>query len=82
MVTASLGVAHTIALEAGLSYLGLGVQPPQASWGSILRDSTGLATTRWWLTVFPGLAIVASVLACNALGDALRETLAPGQVAA
>ncbi len=82
VVTATLGFAHTIVLEAGLSYLGLGVQPPQASWGSILSDGTGSVTTRWWLTVFPGLAIVATVMTCNALGDALRERLTPGQVAA
>lgn len=81
-VTATLGVAHTIAFEAGLSYLGLGVQPPAASWGSILSDGTSLGIGRWWVTVFPGLAIVTSVLVCNALGDALRETLAPRQVAA
>ncbi len=81
-VTATLGVAHTIAFEAGLSYLGLGVQPPQASWGSILSDGTALGIGRWWVTVFPGLAIVGAVLVCNALGDALREALAPRQVAA
>ncbi len=82
VVTATLGVAHTIALEAGLSYLGLGVQPPQASWGTILSDGSGLAATHWWLTLFPGLVVVAAVLTCNALGDALREALAPRQVAA
>lgn len=81
-VTATLGVAHTIALEAGLSYLGLGVQPPQASWGSILRDGTALGYGRWWVTLFPGLAMVSAVLVCNALGDALRDALAPRQVAA
>lgn len=83
VVTATLGIASTIALEAGLSYLGLGVQPPDASWGTILADGgAALGASRWWLTLFPGLAIVTTVLACNALGDALREALAPGQVAA
>jgi len=82
VVTATLGVANTIALEAGLSFLGLGVQPPEASWGTILRDGNLPGGARWWLTVFPGTAIVLVVLACNALGDALRETLAPRQVAA
>lgn len=81
-VTASLGIAHTIAFEAGLSYLGLGVQPPQASWGSILSDGTVFGGGRWWVTLFPGIAIVSAVLTCNALGDALREALAPRQVAA
>lgn len=83
VVTATLGIASTIALEAGLSYLGLGVQPPDASWGTILADGgAALGVSRWWLTLFPGLAIVITVLSCNALGDALREALAPGQVAA
>lgn len=81
-VTATLGIAHTIALEAGLSFLGLGVQPPQPSWGSILSDGSAMVSTRWWITLFPGIAIVSAVLTCNALGDALRETLAPRQVAA
>lgn len=82
VVAASLGVANTIALESGLSYLGLGVQPPQASWGAILSGANGLGLTQWWLTLFPGLAIVGTVLACNALGDALRRTLTPQQLGA
>ena len=73
-------MAGTIALEAGLSYLGLGIQPPQASWGTILRDGSGVMQTEWWLTLFPGLATVFAVLACNALGDALRERFAPAHV--
>lgn len=82
VVAASLGVANTIALESGLSFLGLGVQPPQASWGAILSGANGLGMAQWWLITFPGLAIVGSVLACNALGDALRDTLTPRQLAA
>ncbi len=82
VVTATLGVANTIALEAGLSFLGLGVQPPDASWGTILRDGQLPGGARWWLTVFPGAALVLAVLTCNALGDALRESFAPRQVAA
>lgn len=82
-VTATLGIANTISLEAGLSFLGLGVQPPDASWGTMLADNRGaLGAARWWLTLFPGLAVVTTVLACNALGDALRDALVPGQVAA
>lgn len=81
-VTATLGVAHTIALEAGLSYLGLGIQPPLASWGTIMRDGAGTVDAQWWLTAFPGLATVVAVLACNALGDALRDAVAPAQVGA
>lgn len=81
-VSATLGVAHTIALEAGLSFLGLGVQPPTASWGSIMNDGRAVIDTQWWITVFPGLATVLSVIACNALGDALRDEFASGQVPA
>lgn len=66
VITASFGVAGTIALEAGLSYLGLGIQAPQASWGTILRDGAGVAQSEWWLSLFPGLATVFAVLACNA----------------
>lgn len=81
-VSATLGVANTIALEAGLSYLGLGVQPPQASWGTIMSDGAGMIDTQWWLTVFPGLAVILTILACNALGDALRDVFASEQVPA
>ena len=76
VINASFSVAGTIALEAGLSYLGLGIQPPQASWGTILRDGAGVVQSEWWLSLFPGLATVLAVLACNALGDALRERFA------
>ncbi len=79
-VNASFGVAGTIALETGLSYLGLGLQPPNASWGTILRDGSGVIQSEWWLTLFPGLATIFAVLACNALGDALRERFAPTHV--
>lgn len=75
-VSATLGVAHTLVLEAGLSYLGIGVRPPTASWGSIIHDGMGVVAAQWWLTFFPGLAIVITVLACNALGDALRDRTA------
>lgn len=81
-VSGTLGVANTIALEAGLSYLGLGVQPPRASWGTIMSDGAGLISTQWWMTVFPGLAVILAVLLCNALGDALRDVFATEQVPA
>lgn len=81
LVTAAFGVSSTVALEAGLSYLGLGIQPPTASWGAIMRDGAGSVRTEWWLTVFPGLATVLPVLACNAVGDALRERFAAVQFA-
>jgi peptide/nickel transport system permease protein len=79
-VSATLGVAHTIALEAALSYLGLGVQEPTASWGLILHSGVARVSTQWWLTFFPGLATVLAVLACNALGDALRDVFTTEQV--
>ncbi len=83
MISGAFSVASTIGLEAGLSFLGLGIQPPTASWGNILRDGVGGGTvpTEWWLTVFPGLATVLPVLACNAVGDALRDRFAPVQFA-
>lgn len=72
-VGATLGIAATISLEAGLSYLGLGIQEPNVSWGTIMREGIGVMDTQWWLTIFPGIATVVTVIACNALGDALRE---------
>ncbi len=80
-VSATFEVANAIALETGLSYLGLGLQPPTASWGTILHDGASTLGTSWWLTVFPGLATVLTVLACHALGDALRDLFAADHVA-
>jgi peptide/nickel transport system permease protein len=80
VVNASFGIAGTIALEAGLSYLGLGLQPPNASWGTIMRDGSGVIQSEWWLTLFPGVATIFAVLSCNALGDALRDRFAPTHV--
>jgi peptide/nickel transport system permease protein len=77
LVAATLSVGHVIALEAGLSYLGLGVRPPQASWGSIMQDGAPSVDTAWWTVAGPGLAIVLTVLAVNVLGDALRDWLDP-----
>ncbi len=82
IVNATLSVAGTIALEAGLSYLGLGVQPPFPSWGNIMAEGSGGMASQWWLTVFPGMATVIAVLACHALGDALRDRFARDQVPA
>jgi peptide/nickel transport system permease protein len=81
-VSAALNVASTISLEAGLSYLGLGIQPPIPSWGTILQDGATAFGSAWWLTVSPGLAIIIAVVACHALGDALRDLFAPDQVPA
>lgn len=81
-VSASLNVANTIALEAGLSYLGMGVQAPRPSWGTILADGSTVMGVNWWLTVFPGVATVLAVFACHALGNALRDEFAQQQVPA
>ena len=81
-VYASLGVANTITLEAGLSYLGFGVRAPNPSWGTIMHDGFSVMRDQWWLTLFPGIAILLAVLACNSLGDALRDAFAPEQVPA
>jgi peptide/nickel transport system permease protein len=80
IVGAALGVGNVIVLEAGLSYLGAGVQPPHASWGNIIRDGSVDLDGLWWMSLFPGLAIAGTVLACNLLGDALRDALDPRQL--
>jgi peptide/nickel transport system permease protein len=77
LVAATLAVGNVIALEAGLSYLGLGVQPPNASWGTIMQDGAEYVTSAWWTTAAPGILIVLTVLAVNVLGDALRDALDP-----
>lgn len=72
-VTAVLGVPAAILTEAGLSFLGFGVQPPQATWGNIISDGKTYMLDAWWLIVFPGLAITFSTLAFYLAGDALRQ---------
>jgi peptide/nickel transport system permease protein len=81
LVAATLAIGNVILLEAGLSYLGIGIRPPAASWGSIIQDGAERVSDLWWLTLFPGLAILITVFACNALGDALRDLLDPRQLA-
>jgi peptide/nickel transport system permease protein len=80
LVAAALGIANVILLEAALSYLGIGLQEPAASWGTIIEDGAESVTEHWWLTVFPGLAILVTVFACNALADALRDAFDPRQL--
>jgi peptide/nickel transport system permease protein len=77
IVAATLGIGNTIVLEAGLSYLGLGVQPPTASWGQMVASGKDNLLDAWWLSTFPGLAIVFTVLAFNLVGDGLRDALDP-----
>ena len=77
IVAGTIGVAQAIIMESALSYLGLGVQLPVASWGSMLRLAQNQMTTAWWLPLFPGLMIVLSVLSINFMGDGLRDALDP-----
>jgi peptide/nickel transport system permease protein len=77
IVSASLGVAQAVLTESALSYLGLGVQPPTPSWGNMLSDSQSYVFTAPMLAVWPGLAILLTVLAFNFLGEALRDLLDP-----
>ncbi len=76
-VAAVLGVAGAILTESALSFLGIGVQPPKASWGSILTAGKDNIEIAWWLSVFPGLAIFVTVLGYNLLGEGLRDALDP-----
>lgn len=77
IVAATLGIGQTIVLEAGLSFLGLGVQPPTPSWGTMVADGRNVLLDAWWLSTFPGLAIVFTVLSFNLVGDGLRDALDP-----
>jgi peptide/nickel transport system permease protein len=77
IVYASILVPQVILYEAALSFLGVGVQPPTASWGQMISDATGIFSTAWWYMLFPGLALLFTVLAFNLVGDALQDALNP-----
>jgi peptide/nickel transport system permease protein len=77
LIVATLGVAGAILLEASLSFLGLGVQPPTPSWGSMLSQARDQLFTAPWVSIFPGMAIFITVLGLNLLGDGLRDVLDP-----
>lgn len=77
LVWATLGISTTVLLEATLSFLGVGVQPPMPSWGNIIFESQTYFTSAMWLVLFPGIAIVALSLSFNLVGDALRDELDP-----
>jgi peptide/nickel transport system permease protein len=77
LVSATFGVAGAILLESGLSFLGLGVPPPRATWGGLLTDGKAMIEVAPWLTVFPGLAIFVTTLAYNLLGQGIRDALDP-----
>lgn len=79
LVWATLGIATTVLLEATLSFLGIGVQPPTPSWGGIIFESQSYFLTAPWLVFFPGIAIMVMALAFNLVGDALRDALDPTQ---
>jgi peptide/nickel transport system permease protein len=79
IVQVSLGVGMAILIEASLSFLGLGIQPPTPAWGSMLNNGRQFMTIAWWMTPFPGLAIFFTVLAFNFVGDGLREAFDPRQ---
>jgi peptide/nickel transport system permease protein len=77
VVVATLELGLMVIFEASLSFLGLGVQPPTASWGTMLAEGQQYVATAWWLATFPGLALFGLVLAVNMLGDAVRDRLDP-----
>jgi peptide/nickel transport system permease protein len=77
IVLLPLIIATTILTEASLSYLGVGVQAPAASWGTVISDGQGLLYTRPWVALAPGIAIAVTVLALNVLGDGVRDALDP-----
>jgi peptide/nickel transport system permease protein len=79
LVYATLGIATTVLLEAMLSYLGVGVQPPDPSWGGIVFESQSYFISAPWLVFFPGIAIILMALSFNLVGDALRDALDPTQ---
>ena len=77
LVYSTLVIPQNILFEAALSFLGVGIQPPNASWGQMLADATSIFDTAWWYMVFPGTALLLTVLAFNLLGDGLHDALNP-----
>jgi peptide/nickel transport system permease protein len=77
IVYASLLIPTNILIEAALSFLGVGIRPPTASWGQMISSATPIFNTAWWYMVFPGTALLLTVLAFNLLGDGLRDALNP-----
>jgi peptide/nickel transport system permease protein len=77
IVYSTLVIPQNILFEAALSFLGVGIQPPDASWGQMLADATSIFDSAWWYMTFPGLALLLTVLAFNLLGDGLHDALNP-----
>jgi len=80
LVAATVAIGQVIVLEAGLSFLGIGVQPPEASWGNIIGDGTEFIASAPWVSLAPGCCLVIVVLAVSAIGDGLRDALATRQL--
>jgi peptide/nickel transport system permease protein len=76
IVATTLGVGNAILLESGLSFLGLGIQPPRPSWGNMIAGGRDLIVTAPWVAIAPGLALILTVLAATLIGDSLRDRLA------
>ena len=77
IVYTTLLIPTNILFEAALSFLGIGIQPPTASWGSMIADATGIFDTAWWFMTFPGVALLLTVLSFNLVGDGLQDALNP-----
>jgi peptide/nickel transport system permease protein len=75
LVAATLAIGNVIVIEAGLSSLGMGIQEPKASWGSVFQNGVNSIASSWWVSVFAGVALVITVLAVNLVADGLREAL-------
>ena len=81
IVSATLRIGGIILTEAALSFLGLGVQPPTPSWGQMIFEGRDVLLSAWWVSTFPGLAIIVTVIGYNLLGDGLRDAFDPRQFA-
>lgn len=77
LVAATLGVASAVLIESGLSFLGIGVQPPDPSWGNMLTEGKDNIEIAWWLSLFPGVAILITVMGYNMLGEGIRDSFDP-----
>ena len=77
VVSATLGMGQIVLVEAGLSFLGVGVPPPQPSWGAMIADGQQWMTQAWWIATFPGIAVVLTVVAFSLLSDGIRDTFDP-----
>ena len=82
LLQAALLIGNLILLEASLSFLGLGIQPPTPSWGNLIAEGQDVLVQSWWIATFPGAAMAVTVIAFNLLADGLRDVLDPRQTAA